>query len=136
MRSPLPWRGFRGVSRLEFLLFDGAGALLWSFSYAIPGYLFKNQLSQVATYSAQMGTLIVLGVIVGAGVVVTRKLLRWHRFVREFLLDRITPEELWREMLPGNRSLSWICKVVEDSFEDSLVISSAVRIDPLSTEAV
>src|SRR5271163_615370 len=34
-----PMAGISGISRPVFLLFDGAGALLWSFSYAILGYL-------------------------------------------------------------------------------------------------
>jgi len=46
VRMPLP----------RFLLFDGLGVLLWLLGYAGLGYLFSNQLQQVAAYALQLGT--------------------------------------------------------------------------------
>jgi membrane protein DedA with SNARE-associated domain/rhodanese-related sulfurtransferase len=124
-----PMAGISGVGLPAFLLFDGGGALLWSFSYAILGYLFKNQLGQVAHYSAQLGTLIVLGVIAGAGVFIVRKLIRWYRFYREFKVARITPEELWHELIAGKPVLVLDLQDGGKRGPGLAAIPGAVRID-------
>ena len=66
--------------------------MFWSATYAALGYIFSNQLDRVAAH-------------VAAGA-------RWQRFVREFKLARITPEQLRGKLNAGEDILLWICRAV------------------------
>src|SRR2546426_496037 len=53
--------GLFGVSVERFLLYNGLGALLWTVTYIAPGYLFSDQLEQIAAQAARFGgSLVVL----------------------------------------------------------------------------
>jgi membrane protein DedA with SNARE-associated domain len=43
-----PLSGMSGVGVVEFLFFDGAGALLWSGAYCLAGYLLANRVQRVS----------------------------------------------------------------------------------------
>ncbi len=57
--------GLFNVSVERFLLYTGLGALLWTVAYIAPGYLFSDQLEQIAAQAARFGGSLVV-VIVGA----------------------------------------------------------------------
>jgi membrane protein DedA with SNARE-associated domain/rhodanese-related sulfurtransferase len=96
-----PLAGLSGISRLRFLAFDAAGSGLWSGVYAGLGYAFTRDLGRVAAYATRMGQLLALLALAGLCVYLGRKLARWHRFMREFRLARITPEELKAKLDAG-----------------------------------
>jgi membrane protein DedA with SNARE-associated domain/rhodanese-related sulfurtransferase len=129
-----PLAAISGISLLRFLAFDTAGVSLWSCAYTGLGYAFTRDLDRAAGYAARTGQLIAVVAVAGLCVYVGRKLARWYRFLREFRLARITPEELKRKLdagepvfifdLQGSRRHSRRCKG----------IPGAVRIDPRRLE--
>jgi membrane protein DedA with SNARE-associated domain/rhodanese-related sulfurtransferase len=125
-----PLAGISGIGRARFLAFDAVGAILWVSAYAISGYLFKDQLGQFAAYSAQFGTLLLVAAGLGVGVLVIHKLFRWHRFVREFSLARVTPEELWHKQAAGVPILILDLQGGMKEVEGLMAIPGAVRMDP------
>jgi membrane protein DedA with SNARE-associated domain/rhodanese-related sulfurtransferase len=98
-----PLAGLSGTSRTRFIAFDAVGAVLWSGAYAGLGYVLGKDLDRVAAYGARLGTLWVIVVLSALAMYVGRKLLRWHRFVREFRMARITPEELKKKLDAGEK---------------------------------
>jgi membrane protein DedA with SNARE-associated domain/rhodanese-related sulfurtransferase len=96
-----PLAAISGTGQLRFLTFDTAGATLWSCAYAGLGYAFSRDLNRAAAYAARMGQLFALVALVGLCIYLGRKLARWCRFIREFRLARITPEELKRKLDAG-----------------------------------
>jgi membrane protein DedA with SNARE-associated domain/rhodanese-related sulfurtransferase len=96
-----PLAGLSGTSRLRFLTFDAVGAGLWSCVYAGLGYAFSRDLNRAAAYAARMGQLFALVALIGLCIYAGRKLARWRRFIREFRLARITPEELKAKLDAG-----------------------------------
>jgi membrane protein DedA with SNARE-associated domain/rhodanese-related sulfurtransferase len=118
------------ISLLRFLAFDAAGVSLWSCAYTGLGYAFSRDLNRAVTYAARMGQVFIIMVLTGLVIYLGRRLARWCRFIREFRMARITPEELKRKLdagepvfivdLQGSRRHSRRCKG----------IPSAVRIDP------
>jgi membrane protein DedA with SNARE-associated domain/rhodanese-related sulfurtransferase len=98
-----PLAGLSGTNRLRFIAFDAVGAALWSGVYAGFGYVFGKDLDRAAVYAARLGVLWVAVVFTLLAMYVGRKLVRWHRFVREFRMARITPEELKAKLDEGGK---------------------------------
>jgi membrane protein DedA with SNARE-associated domain/rhodanese-related sulfurtransferase len=99
-----PLAGLSGTSPLRFIAFDAVGAALWSGVYAGIGYVLGKNLDRAAVYAARLGVLWVAVVFALLAMYVGRKLVRWHRFVHEFRMARITPEEL-KAKLDGGRKV-------------------------------
>jgi rhodanese-related sulfurtransferase len=98
-----PLAGLSGTSRLRFIAFDTVGAALWSGAYAGLGYVLGKDLDRAAAYAARLGTLWGVVVFAALAMYAGRKLVRWHRFVREFRMARITPEELKEKLDAGEK---------------------------------
>jgi membrane protein DedA with SNARE-associated domain/rhodanese-related sulfurtransferase len=98
-----PLAGLSGTSRTRFIAFDAIGAALWSGVYAGLGYLLGRDLDRAAVYAARLGMFWVIFVFAALAIYVSRKLVRWHRFVREFRMARITPEELKKKLDAGEQ---------------------------------
>lgn len=60
-----PLAGLIRMPLLRFSLFDGVGALLWISVYAGLGYLFSDQLEQVAAYAVRLNISLLLVLVVG-----------------------------------------------------------------------
>src|SRR5271165_3058023 len=99
-----PLSGICGLSRSQFVFFDGFGALAWSSTYMIAGYIFRNQLDRIAAGSQEAGGILGIAAIAGLGCFIAVRLSHWYRFLREFRLAQITPEEL-REKLKAGKPL-------------------------------
>jgi membrane protein DedA with SNARE-associated domain/rhodanese-related sulfurtransferase len=98
-----PLAGLSGTSRTRFIAFDAIGAALWSGAYAGLGYVFGKDLDRAAAYAARLGTLWVGLVFSALAMYVGRRLIRWHCFVRESRMARITPEELKEKLDAGEK---------------------------------
>ena len=98
-----PLAGVSGTSRIRFIAFDAIGAALWSGVYAGLGYLLGKDLDRAAAYAARLGMFLAIFVFAALALYVSRKLVRWHRFAREFRLARITPEELKTKLDAGEQ---------------------------------
>ncbi len=99
-----PLSGISRMSIFRFLLFDVLGACIWVGTFLSVGYLFSNQLEEMAGLSMRLGTF--LGVILFGGLAgyVFWKYVQRQRFLSEFRIARITPEEL-KKMLDSGEDL-------------------------------
>jgi membrane protein DedA with SNARE-associated domain/rhodanese-related sulfurtransferase len=121
-----------GISRTglpRFLVFDAMGAIVWSSVYTTLGYIFSDQLDHVAGYAAAMGKLVLLAGVAWLGVLIILKPIRWYRFLRNFRLARITPEELRDKLSAGGRILVLDLQGGLDQGQGLPAIPGAVRID-------
>jgi len=122
--------GLSGISRLRFIAFDAVGAALWSGAYAGLGSLLGKDLDRAAAYAARLGMLWLLFVFAALAVYVSRKLVRWHRFVREFRMARITPEELKKKLDAGEQVVIFDLHGRRDGRRGHQGIPGAVCVDP------
>jgi membrane protein DedA with SNARE-associated domain/rhodanese-related sulfurtransferase len=126
----VPMAGISGTDRPRFLAFDGAGAVVWSCAYTTLGWAFSDQLDRVATYSAKLATLAILGGIAAVCVFVVLKLLRWYRFLREFRLARITPDQLMSKLRGDENVLILDLQGGTKQAQELMAIPGAIRINP------
>ena len=129
-----PLAGRARVPAMQFLIFDGFGAAFWTAVYVVLGYVFRNQLDLVAMHIERLGTLALLAAAAGFGAYFGRKFARWHRFVREFRLARITPEELSDKLNAGEDVLIVDLERGPDGASERMGIPGAVRINPRTLE--
>ena len=84
--AAVPLAGSVGMPLPRFLLLDGLGALLWLLGYAGLGYLFSNQLQQVAAYALQLGTWLLLILVGGLSAFIA-----WNYVQHRHLLRPVSP---------------------------------------------
>jgi membrane protein DedA with SNARE-associated domain/rhodanese-related sulfurtransferase len=125
-----PLAGNAKTSPVLFLAFDGLGATFWTASYTALGYIFSNQLDLVATHIGRVGTFLVLALVAVIAFYVLRKIVRWHRFLKQFRLARITPEQLKEKLTTGEDILLLDLQRHAGSATVRLAIPGSIRIDP------
>jgi membrane protein DedA with SNARE-associated domain/rhodanese-related sulfurtransferase len=125
-----PLAGLSGTSRTRFIAFDAIGSALWSGVYAGLGYLFGKDLDRAAAYAARLGVVWGLFVFAALAIYVSRKLVRWRRFVREFRMARITPEELKKKLDAGEQVMIVDLHGRRDGPRGHQGIPGAVCMDP------
>ena len=86
--------GLFGVSVERFLLYNGFGAFLWTAAFVVPGYLFSNQLEQVAAEAARLGSSLAVLVAGALALYIAYKYIHRQFLLRELRIARITPDEL------------------------------------------
>ncbi len=96
-----PLAGLLGIGALPFLLWSAAGALLWLGTFGSLGYLFSDQLKELAQAAELMGSTFGLLLVVLAGVYLGWKYLARQRVLRSLRMARITPEELHEMIVSG-----------------------------------
>ena len=129
-----PLAGAGGITTVQFLFFDALGAVFWSTTYAGLGYVFSDQLESVAAHVARMGALIALAAAAALGFYIAHRIARWLRFVRQFKLARITPEQLRDKINSGEDVLIADLQGRTRYPAELLAIPGAVRINPRRLE--
>ena len=76
-----------------FLAFDSTGLLLWAGAYIGLGYIFRNQIEELAASLAQGHSVVLILAVIIAGYVAYKQFKR-RRFLKALVVDRITPEDL------------------------------------------
>jgi membrane protein DedA with SNARE-associated domain len=123
-----PLAGNSRRSYWRFLLFDGAGASIWSGAYLAAGYVFSEQLETAMAYASRMGSglfLLVAGLLT---LWIGRKVVQRRRFLKELDGARITPEEL-RDRLNAGEDL-FIIDLRSRLSDFPVLIPGAARISP------
>lgn len=120
--------GLFGVSARQFLLYNGLGALVWSVSFIVPGYLFSQQLESMAEQSARFGaaTALLLGGSFTA--YVAYKFIHRQWVLRELRIARISPDELKGLMDEGRDVVVVDLRGALDHKADPHTIPGALRI--------
>jgi membrane protein DedA with SNARE-associated domain len=96
-----PLAGLTGMRVRRFIVFDMTGAMAWSASYLLLGYLFRNELERGAEWVSNMGARVLVAVILLLALYIGWKYYKRQRFIRELRVARVTPEELSRLMEAG-----------------------------------
>ena len=120
--------GLFRISIGRFLLFNGAGALLWSFSFLLLGYVFSDQIGYVAELAMQFGKTATAIIAAGLGGYVLYKYLHRQKLLRELRMARISPTELKQLMDDGHRSVVVDLRGALDHVADPYTIPGALRI--------
>ena len=89
-----PVAGLARVSLVRFLLWDGAGALIWTTTFLLLGYVFSRQLERVAEAVRVLGVRVIAAIVGGLALYLIWKLDQRRRFLRDLEIARIAPEEL------------------------------------------
>jgi len=89
-----PVAGLARLGQVRFLLWDAAGAIVWSATYLLIGYVFTAQIEQVAEGLRVFGLRVVAAVVGALALYVIWKLDQRRRFLRDLEVARIAPEEL------------------------------------------
>lgn len=125
-----PLAGAAGLARGPFLLYAGAGALLWSGSLIGAGYLLRDQIGAIAARFQDLGFIAVL--ILGGGLLlyIVYKAIQRHRFVRSLRGARISPGELG-EIIARNEQIEVLdLRHPIDFATDPNMIPGARRVSP------
>lgn len=96
-----PLAGIFQVGGARFLLFDIAGAIFWAGSFTALGFVFSDQLEDVAAYAVRLGISLITLLVAGLAAYITWKYIQRQRFLRKLRIARITPEELKRLLDSG-----------------------------------
>lgn len=96
-----PMSGLSGMSTATFLALDLVGSLAWSAAFLFIGWVFRNQLEDVAVWAERFGA--GLGALVAAllAAYIGWKYYQRRKFIRTLRVARITPEELLGMMEAG-----------------------------------
>lgn len=93
-----PLAGITRAGTLQFLLWDGAGALIWAGGAVALGRLFHHAIARVLEALERLGWWAL--VILGSSLLLFIGLKWWQRvrFIRSFVLARVEPHELFTEI--------------------------------------
>jgi membrane protein DedA with SNARE-associated domain/rhodanese-related sulfurtransferase len=123
-----PLAGMAGVKVSRFLLADGLASVLYGGGFLFLGYLFSNQIQQIAAAMAHIGGSL-LSLIVGLGVIyIGFKYWQRQRILRKLRMARITAAELRRKQVAGEEVVIIDLRPGEDLALDPSLIPGAVHL--------
>ncbi|HET8648060.1 MAG TPA: VTT domain-containing protein [Vicinamibacteria bacterium] len=96
-----PVAGLIRMRPARFLVWDGAGALLWSATYLALGWVFGAQIERVVLAVLDVGGRVFVLAFAALAAYLAWKYAQRRRFLRQIDVDRITPEELRRKIDAG-----------------------------------
>lgn len=126
-----PLAGSSAVSLAKFLLFDVLGAILWCGSFLTVGYVFREQVREIALLLGQFKWPVALALIVLVpAAYILFKYRQRQKFIRENWTERITPEELLRRIQAGEPNTIVDLRHPLDFLPDPRTLPDAIRILP------
>jgi membrane protein DedA with SNARE-associated domain len=96
-----PLAGLTRMNPWKFITADTAGAILWSGTYLIAGYIFRNQLELAAEQAGRMGSFLVILIAAALAAYIAWKYYQRRRFIRDLRVARISPEDLMNMIVTG-----------------------------------
>lgn len=127
--------GMVSVPFPRFIAFDLVGALLWTVTYSVVGYLFSKQLDRIARDAHLLGNGLLILFVTG---VIAYVLYRWRArelFLQQVKGDRITPDELKHELESGMRPVIIDLRHPLDVLTDPRTLPGALQISPEDLQA-
>jgi membrane protein DedA with SNARE-associated domain len=129
-----PVAGILRIKRARFLLYDSLGAFLWAGTIAGLGYVFSNQLEDVAIYALRLGLSLAILIFGGLGGYISWKYLQREHFLRTLRVARITVQELKQKLDEGETVQIVDLRQVLDIEANPAVIPGALHLDPKEIE--
>ena len=96
-----PMAGLLRMSLIRFLLYDTAGSALWVFTFTGLGYLFSEQIEEIALFLSSMGIWAVILALGSLACYIIWKYLQRRRFLDRLRVSRIAPEEVMQKISAG-----------------------------------
>lgn len=129
-----PLAGVFRMRRSRFLLFDGAGALLWSGALLGLGRLFSNRLTELFERLAGLGRWPVVAAVGLLLAYLAWKARERRRFLRRLRVDRIEPAALKARLDAGEPIVVVDLRHALDFEAEPLTLPGALRLDPGEVE--
>ncbi len=112
----------------RFLLFNGAGSLLWSFLFLLLGYVLSEQIGYLAEQVMRLGKTAGILFAVSLGGYMLYKYFHRQNLLRELRVARISAAEL-KQLMDDGHPLSVVdLRGIEDHVADPYTIPGALRI--------
>ncbi len=96
-----PMAGHLGMRLIRFMLLDVAGAILWICVFSGAGFLFSEQIEDIALMLARLGNGAVILAMAGLAGYLVWKYVQRRRYLRKLRVARISPDELMRQLAAG-----------------------------------
>ena len=122
-----PLAGMAGVRADQFFLFDGLSSLLYSGTFILLGYVFSNQIAQIAAALNHFGGGLLKFIIILVVLYVLYKFWDRQRLLRELRTAKITPAELGQMLDTAEAPLILDVRPVIDLEQDPAIIRGAVH---------
>jgi len=124
-----PLAGMAGVNAGRFVLFDAFGSLLYGGSLIALGFVFSNQIEQIAAAISQVGGGALS--LIAAFVVIYIAIKYWRRrqLLRELRMARITVAELRQKQAAGENLVILDLRSSAALEEDPSVIQGAIHLN-------
>jgi membrane protein DedA with SNARE-associated domain len=130
-----PLAGIIGMGLVRFAVFTGLGGALWAGAFIGLGFVFSNQLEEVAAIAEQLGTrVLVLGVAALAAYIGWKWVAR-QRFLRRIRIARISPEDLKAKLDAGEAMVLVDVRAALDFEAEPSVIPGALHLTTEELEA-
>jgi membrane protein DedA with SNARE-associated domain len=123
-----PLAGNSKSTFLHFLLYDAAGAALWSGCYIALGFLFSAQLEMLLGYVSTMGSGLLVLVAALFALWIGRKYVQRRMFLKHLKGNRITVDELQERLGAGEEPV--IVDLRSGVSDESPGIPGAIRMSP------
>jgi membrane protein DedA with SNARE-associated domain len=95
-----------GVFRMpmrRFMLFDSLGGFLWVAIFTGAGFIFSDQLEQIAVHALRWGGWLVVVLAGGLAAYILSKYIQRRRFLHRLRIARISPQELMNKLIAGEQ---------------------------------
>jgi membrane protein DedA with SNARE-associated domain/rhodanese-related sulfurtransferase len=123
-----PLAGMAGVQVGRFLLADGLGSLLYATTFLCLGYLFSNQIEQIATAIGNIGGSALSLILILAGAYIAWKFWQRQSLLRELRTARITVTELRQKLEAGENPVILDMRSKAELERDPSVIRGAIHL--------
>lgn len=126
-----PVAGLARLGQGRFLLWDAAGAVVWSAAYLLVGYVFSAQIEKVVEAMRLFGIRVVAAAVGGLALYLIWKLDQRRRFMRDLEVARIGPDELLALMRSGREDVVVVdLRNALERGEDTAAVPGAIVLSP------
>jgi len=129
-----PMAGITDMPWWRFLLFDGAGSLLWASSFMLTGYIFSGELEKLGVVVAHLGHGFMVLVLLAFAAWVYKKHRARVRFQKELMEARVTPQEVKSMMDAGEPLTILDLRHPLDFLPHPQTLPGAIRMSPADVE--
>jgi membrane protein DedA with SNARE-associated domain len=126
-----PVAGLARLGPVRFVLWDAAGAVVWSATYLLVGYVFSAQIEKVVEGMRLFGLRVVAAAVGGLALYLIWKLDQRRRFMRDLEVARIGPDELLALMQAGRQDVVVVdLRNALERGEDAAAVPGAIVLTP------
>ena len=97
-----PLAGIFRIGVARFLVYDTIGTIIWTGLFVFLGYLFSDQLEQIAIKAGKLGALLVILLVGALALYIVIKYIQRRRILHRLRVAQISPVELHRMLKAGD----------------------------------